>query len=63
MLQNGILSISKIFSFNDMIVMIVIIFFFKRWRGVEGEGKRESQANSIPSSEPDIGLGLTTLRS
>ena len=30
----------------------------------EGEGERESQAgSSTPSTEPDVGLDLTTLRS
>ena len=28
----------------------------------EGEGERESQADSTPSAEPDVGLYLTTLR-
>jgi len=33
------------------------------WGGVEGEGERESQAGSMPSTEPKAGPDLTTLRS
>ena len=31
--------------------------------GAEGKGERESQADSRPSTETDMGLELTTLRS
>ena len=31
--------------------------------GAEGEGERESQADSPLSMEPDMGLDLTTLKS
>jgi len=30
---------------------------------VEEEGERESSASFMPSSKPDVGLDLTTLRS
>ena len=32
-------------------------------QGAEGEGERESQADSLPSSEPNVGLHLMTPRS
>lgn len=32
-------------------------------RGVEGEGERESQADFMPSAEPNMRLDPTTLRS
>lgn len=30
--------------------------------GADGEGERESQADATPSTEPDVGLDLTTQR-
>ena len=41
---------------------IIFIFIYIFWgRGAERE--RISQAGSMPSVEPDVGLNLTTLRS
>ena len=40
-----------------------ILFFLEREGGVVAEGERESEAGSMPSSEPDTGLDLMTLRS
>ena len=35
-----------------------------KWgQAAEGEGERESQADSVLSVEPEMGLDLTTLRS
>ena len=31
-------------------------------RGADGEGGRESQGGSMPSTEPDAGLNHTTMR-
>jgi len=41
------------------------IYYFRERAGggEEGEGQRESQADSMLSGEPDTGLNLTTLRS
>ena len=46
------------------------IYLFEResereraWAGWRAEGERESQADSVPSTEPNAGLHLTTLRS
>ena len=46
--------------YNSRCTFLPFFFFF---REREGEGERESQADSMPSTEPDVGLDLTTLRS
>ena len=50
-------------------ILFYFILFFEREcaqtrkRQREREGERESQAGSIPSMEPNMGLDLTTARS
>lgn len=58
--------------FSLLYEFILFIYIFVRERGreqasmagkAEGEEERESQADSMLSTEPDLGLDLTTLRS
>lgn len=43
--------------------MYIFTNFFWGMRGAEKEGKRDSQAGSMPKAEPDAGLDLPTLSS
>jgi len=49
-------------NFPLFLFFLRFIYFFGGG-GVEGEGERESGADSMLSVEPNVGLDLTTLRS
>ena len=46
-----------------VVVVVLKVYLFTLERGEEGQRERESQADSLLSMEPHVGLTLTTLRS
>jgi len=66
--QENFLSVTfqRAVIFKEVFVLVkIVLFFFKGGESAreQRERERESQADSLLSTEPDLGLDPTTLRS
>jgi len=48
-------------SITEQVLFFFKIYLFTFGGGTEAEGERESQADSLPITEPDVGLDPRTL--
>lgn len=58
-----IVSLSLLFITSGALTLNRFVLFYLGGGGAKTEGERETQAGSMPSTELDEGLSLTTMRS